>query len=258
MPQFSWLDPSPFRLLAGHRGCLLIHGFTGSPAEMRPLGEYLYERDITALGPCLPGHGTRVEDMQGVTWQNWYQAVEMAYQDLRQHCDQIFAVGFSLGAVLALHLAAQHELAGLIVLSPALGLKDRRSRLVPWLRFVLRYLPKDPDPRHNDLTDPEAYRRFWSYDAHPTWGVYQLLLAQKVVRSELGRIRCPTLVIYSTRDTAIAPDSGPVIYQSVHATEKEMLVLQNSGHGIVADSEHQAVFEKVYLWVVAPAGAAGA
>jgi carboxylesterase len=164
----------------------------------------------------------------------------------------VFVAGFSLGALLALHLAAENELDGLIVLSPALELKDARSRLLPWLRFFVRSIPKQPDPRQGDLTDPDAYRRFWSYDSYPTWGAYQLLLAQRAARADLGRIRCPTLVIYASGDTVIGARSGPTIYEGVAAAEKEMLVLRNSGHGIVADTECETVFEKVYRWVIAP------
>ena len=77
MPQFPWLDPSPFCFQRGRVGCLLIHGFTGAPIEMHPIGEYLVEHDIIVSGPRLPGHGTAPEDMQGVTWEEWYSAVEV-------------------------------------------------------------------------------------------------------------------------------------------------------------------------------------
>jgi carboxylesterase len=250
MPQFPWLDPLPFFFPAGKTGCLLIHGFTGSPPEMRPLGEYLAQRDITVSGPLLAGHGTRPQDMAGVTWEDWYGSVETAYRDLRGCCDRVAVAGFSLGAVLALHLAAQQEVSALITLSPALQLKDWRSTLLPLLRLFLKQIAKPADPTVNDLTDPQAYKRFWSYDSYPVAGAYQLWRAQRAVRPELGRIRCPTLVIYSSGDTVIGAGSGPLIYGGVAATDKDMLVLHNSGHGIVVDSECQVVFERTYAWIV--------
>ena len=36
---------------------LLIHGYTGTPAEMRPLGDYLQQLGYTVLGVRLAGHG---------------------------------------------------------------------------------------------------------------------------------------------------------------------------------------------------------
>jgi carboxylesterase len=150
-----------------------------------------------------------------------------------------------------MHLATQQEMAGLIVMSPALLVRDWRIRFVPLLRHWLKFVPKDPDPKHADLTDPEAYKRFWSYDVHPVAGGYQVYLLQKLVRAELGRIHLPTLIIYATGDMSIHPQSGPTIYEHIASQDKEQFVLHNSGHGLVVDKECGVVFEKVYAWVVA-------
>ena len=249
MGEFPWLDPAPFLLPGGRTGCVLIHGFTGAPVEMRPMAEYLAERGIAVAAPRLPGHGTRCQDMLGVTWEHWYSAVEASYLELSRTCSSVFVGGFSLGALLALHLAAQLPLPGLLVMSPALELGDRRAALVPILRFFLKYVAKDPDPAHTDLTDPEAYKRFWSYDVYPVEGAYQLWRLQRIVRSELSRVRCPTLVIYSTGDTAIGVHSGPGVYANVASTEKRQLILHNSGHGIVLDTECQSVFAEAHRWI---------
>lgn len=251
MPQFPWLDPSPFFLRRGRTACLLIHGYTGAPVEMGPMAEYLAQRGITVSAPRLPGHGTRPEDIRGVTWEHWYSAVEASYLELCKSCAEVFVGGFSLGALLALHLAAQRALSGLIVMAPALELADRRAALTPILRHFVQHVAKDVDPTHNDLTDPEAYKRFWSYDVYPVEGAYQLRRLQQRVRRELDRVRCPTLVIYSTRDTVIGAHSGPSVYANVLATEKREVVLHNSGHGIVLDTECRSVFEEAYHWITA-------
>lgn len=251
MPQFPWLDPAPFFLPGGPVGCLLIHGFTGSPPEMRPMGQYLAERGVTVSGPLLAGHGTTPEDMARTTWQDWYASTETAYQKLEQQCAKVFVGGFSLGSLLALHLAAHHEMAGLVLMSPALQPRDWRMKFVPLLRHFIKFVPKDTDPQHSDLTDPEAYKRFWSYDAYPVAAAYQLFLLVKLVRSELARIRLPTLVIYATGDMSIAPQSGPVTYNRIAAQDKQLLVLHNSGHGLVVDSECKFVFRKAHEWMMA-------
>ncbi|MBC7233624.1 MAG: alpha/beta fold hydrolase [Chloroflexi bacterium] len=251
MPQFPWLDPSPFSFPGGQVGCLLIHGFTGAPPEMRPMGEYLAQRGVTVSCPLLAGHGTTHEDLARTTWQDWYASVEAAFVELQKQCTEVFVAGFSLGSLLALHLATQHELDGIVLLAPALQLRDWRMRLIPVLRYFLKETVKDTDPQHSDLTDPEAYKRFWSYDIVPVPAIYQLYRLQRVVRAELGRIRTPALVIYSTRDMAIAPQSGPTVYKRLGSEDKELLVLHHSGHGLVVDSECQLVFQKVYEWIIA-------
>jgi len=267
MPQYPNLDPSAFELplrkaqdavgAGGPVGCLLIHGFTGSAVEMRPMGDYLAARGLTVSAPLLPGHGTTPEDMACTTWQDWYGHVEGAFGGLQARCERVFVVGFSLGALLGLHLATQREMAGLVAVSPAILVRDWRIHLVPLLRHVIKSMPKDTDPQHCDLADKEAYKGFWSYDVHPVPSAYQVYLLQKLVRAELGRIHAPVLVVYSTRDMTIHPQSGPTLYNEIGSPDKEQLVLHNSGHGIVLDAERETVFEKVYTWVTARSSSRG-
>lgn len=251
MPQYANLDPGAFELPGGPTGCLLIHGFTGAAVEMRPMGDYLAAHGLTVSAPLLPGHGTTPEDMAGTTWQDWYGHVERTFDDLRGRCAKVFVVGFSLGALLGLHLATQRDMAGLVAISPAILLRDGRLHLVPLLRHVIRTMPKDTDPQHSDLADKEACKGFWSYDVHPVPSVYQLYLLQKVVRAELGRIHTPLLSIYAERDMAIHPQSGPTLHAEIGSQDKEQLVLHKSGHGIVLDAEREVVFAKSYAWMAA-------
>jgi carboxylesterase len=245
------LNPGPFDLPGGPTAALLIHGFTGSPPEMRPLGDYLAARGLTVSAPLLPGHGTTVAELIRTSWEDWYRHVEGAYRMLRAQHEQVFVVGLSLGSLLALHLAAQEPVAGVAALSPALLVRDWRAGLTPLLRHVLKSVPKDPDPAHSDLRDREAFKRFWSYDEYPLEGAYQLLRLQKVVRGELGAIAPPALVAYSTKDMAIHPRSGPTLYRELGSADKDELVLHNSGHGIVLDVESRVVFERVRNWITA-------
>ncbi|MCE7861299.1 MAG: carboxylesterase, partial [Chloroflexi bacterium CFX2] len=53
----------PFLLPGNRTGILLIHGFTGTPKEMRWMGDYLNEFGYSCLGIRLAGHATTPEDM---------------------------------------------------------------------------------------------------------------------------------------------------------------------------------------------------
>ena len=133
--QFQAEDPgSPFFYKQGNVGCLLIHGFTGYPEEMRGLGQYLAQKGITALGVKLPGHGTKPEDLAGVTWLDWINEVHQTYTQLTQICDKVFVAGFSMGGTLALHLASHAPVAGVISMSAPVdrsSYKDPRIYLLP-------------------------------------------------------------------------------------------------------------------------------
>ena len=92
----------PFLFPGSRTGCLLIHGFTGTPKEMRWMGEYLAKEGYSVLGVRLAGHATRPEDMIRSRWTDWVTSVEGGYHILRGLADHIYLIGLSLGGSLAL------------------------------------------------------------------------------------------------------------------------------------------------------------
>ena len=247
MTRHAHLDPSPFFLEGGPVGVLLIHGFTGSPPEMRLIGDYLHQRGFTVSGPLLPGHGTTVEDMNRCRWTDWTGQAEAALGDLQSRCATTFVGGLSMGSILTLYLAAQHpELAGIITYSPAVWPADRLLYLTPVLKRVIRTKVKSDD---SDLVDPGADLRLWSYEENPAFAAHELLKLLRQVRRLLPQVTCPVLGVHSTGDTAIHPDSARRTYERVGAADKELVTLHNSGHCITVDSEWEAVAEKTHEFI---------
>ena len=218
------------------------------------MGEYLTSCGFTVSAPLLAGHGTTPEDLAQVKWQDWFASVEEGYQTLRQDCDDVFVAGFSLGSLLAVHLAVHHQVSGVILLSPGFWVRDRRLALVPWFGRLFKWVSKDLGAENADLADPSALELFWSYDVVPTAAAHQALLLQRITRDELQCVRQPALVICAVRDHSIASNSVPRTYQRLAAKDKEMLVLRKSGHGIVVDSERETVFQRVCEWMEKRAG----
>ena len=95
-------------------GCLLLHGFTGCPQNVRPLGDFLARGGLTVLGARLAGHGTRVEDMERTGCDDWIESANRGLDQLRDSCSTVYAIGISMGGTLALHLGATRadDLAG--------------------------------------------------------------------------------------------------------------------------------------------------
>src|SRR5487761_2341682 len=81
----------------GKIGILLVHGFTGSPAAMRPWAEFLGARGYTVRVPRLPGHGRRWEDLNQVSWEDWTTTVSDELLELSKVCDKMFIFGLSMG-----------------------------------------------------------------------------------------------------------------------------------------------------------------
>ena len=110
---------------SAHIGVLLVHGYTGSPASMRPWGEFLHSKGYTVRVPLLPGHGSKAEDLNEVKWQEWPAKVIFELSELQKTCDMIFLVGLSMGGGTVLNVATTNNEAikGLILVNPWIHLK---------------------------------------------------------------------------------------------------------------------------------------
>ena len=241
-------SPAGFKLEGGPVGVLMIHGYTGSPAEMRLIGEYLNGRGLRISAPLLPGHGTAPADLNRVAWTDWTTTVEAALTELSAQCETVFVAGLSMGALLSLYLAANHSrLSGAVVYSPALVVANRLARLIPLGKYFVRIFPKGKP----NFTDPQASSRIWSYDHYPTLGAHEVGKLIHEVRRMLPSVVCPLLVMHSRLDRRVRIESARIVYEGVGSRDKELLTLENSGHSLTVDSEWERVAERTYQFIQA-------
>ncbi len=249
MPQQAHLDPSAFKAEGGPVGVLLIHGYTGSAAETRPMGVYLAERDLTVRCPLLPGHGTQPQDLTRISWHAWAGEVESALRDLQGRCDTVFVGGLSLGSLLTLWLGSQHpDIAGLIPMAPAIKMQTRLMPLALLLRYFLKYDPTGPIG-DDDLGDPQAAERSWCYDKTPLWGAAEVYLLQRRVRRALSQMRQPILIFQGRLDATVHPQAADELHGAVASTDRRLVWLENSGHNLLIDGERESVWARSYDWM---------
>lgn len=232
----------PFFLPGGSTGCLLIHGFTASPQEMRRLGNHLAGEGNTVLGIRLPGHASALPDMLRVRWTDWHAAVLDGVRLLGGMCSQIVPVGLSLGGALALHLASQQPVAAVIALStPYRQPFDRRLAVLRHLTWLVRFWPKGPPDWH----DPQAQAERVAYPAYPLRTVAEVDATLAAMRGGLGRIQAPVLLMHSAEDDFVLPDNMQRIADGITAARPETALVTHSNHIITCDSARQIVFERV-------------
>ncbi|MFO7263623.1 MAG: alpha/beta fold hydrolase [Bacillota bacterium] len=237
--KIQYRSPKPF-FLTGHRpaALLLIHGFTGSCAEMSLLGEYFHQRGYTVHAPLLKGHGTTVEDMEKTGARDWWESVLEGYERLaspeRPH---VFAVGLSMGGLLALKLAANRPLAGVVSLAAPVYVYQRFLGFSRWVYPIYRYHKGGGGSRHPDV---EAYA--WGYDRTPVKAAGELWRLMKEVRALLPRVQVPALVAQGRRDETVKPHSAQFIYDRLGSTVKQLRWYEQSGHILTLDCERESVF----------------
>jgi carboxylesterase len=225
-------------------GCLLVHGFTGTPKEMRWMGEYLVERGYTVLGIRLTGHATRPEDMIRSRYTDWLASVEDGYSLLRGAVQEIFLAGLSMGGTLSLTFAADFPVAGVIAMSTPYALPpDPRIRLTKILAPVVPYLAKTKTPGEGWF-DKAAWESHVAYPKNPTRSIAELFPLLEEMRAALPRIRVPVLLMHSKDDTYVSPESMPKIYNSLGTEDKTMKWLSGGGHVITREPTKEEVFRE--------------
>lgn len=208
---------------------LLVHGFTGSPASLRPLAEQLASAGFRVELPLLPGHGTTWQDMSRTEWPDWYAEAERAFLRLAAGCSQVFVLGLSMGGSLALRLAERRPVAGVVLVNPSVGSRDPAMLAVPLLSRFVASIPAIGD----DIAKPGVTEH--AYTRTPLRAVVSMTALWRDVRSHLGRVTAPLLLIRSVTDHVVDPSSAVAILSSVSSAERTEHLLHRSFHVATLD-----------------------
>ncbi len=232
----------PFLFPGNRTGVLLIHGFTGSPAAMRGLGEFLNRtQGYTTLGIRLPGHGTQVDDLRRPTWRDWITAVEDGLNLLHGMSDQAYVAGISMGGVLTLIAASRYQVKGVAALSTPYGLTgDWRVR---FMRPISLFVPKFKKPAAVGNRAETSYAYFVPH------AIAEAAELAKLMQAGLPKINVPVLLIQSRGDKVIEPNALDLLNEHLTTPRKETLWLEKSGHIITLDVERDIVYERVAQFI---------
>jgi carboxylesterase len=241
----------PFFHYGNHVGCLLLHGFTGTPNEMRELGTRLKARGYTVTGPALAGHASRIEDMLPTRWDDWYRTATDAYDQLAQTCHTIFPIGLSLGGALALHLAAHRPVSGAVAVSAPASVDNWRMLPLRLLRPLFRFIPTiKKNLKRSDAQDPKLYARRLRYMAYPTAAAASMIRDFfPHVMDDLKDVRAPALLIQPRGDQTIPRRSMETIHAKLGSREKDMVWLERGGHQALEDLDKEIAFEHIARFI---------
>lgn len=233
-----------FAFQGGPVGILLLHGWSGNPSSLRAMGEWLAEQGYTVVCPRLPGHGTTWQDLETRRWTEWAEEAERAHADIASRCQTVVAVGLSVGAALAFHVAARRpeRVAGVVAINPYL--REPRLSFAP----VVRLFRRTVRGIGNDIKKPDQNE--YPYDRLPVVGLGQLARLLSEVRRGLPRVRVPVLVLVSSQDHVARRGTAEYVMERVGAVDKEMVLLPNSYHVATLDNDAETIFEKTHEFAV--------
>jgi carboxylesterase len=241
----------PFSFPGGPVGVLMIHGFTGSPASMRPIGEWLAGNGLSVEGVRLPGHGTDVEDLRTRRWTEWVDEAARGLETLTARCRTVVAFGQSMGASVALALAASRpaDVDGLALANPYVS--DARHAVIPLGRLVLR----DVRGVANDIALPGVDEN--ADERMPVAAVAEMAAMLRVVRSALPTIRQPVVVFRSGVDHVIRRSNARKLLDRIGSQRTELVACPRSFHVVTLDHDAPLVRERVLAFARELDGAKG-
>ncbi len=261
-------------------GVLVLHGFTGSPAEMRPLGLALHRAGFTAHAPLQPRHGDLPAKLRGARYREWIEAALDGLERL-ENCEHLFLAGLSMGGLVSLYLAALaagaeegfpaarlkplSRLRGIIVLAAPARVNDPRTRIVRFAKHIIPYFtpkidfdsPKTqawlqdlaPPGARIDFGDPAERKRLGETARIPLDAIDQLIrLNDRVIRL-LPRVTAPALFMQGRLDKTVTADSAERLRRGVGSRDATTLWFERSGHVLTTDVEKDDVSASAVAFV---------
>jgi len=258
-------------LKSSKKAVLLIHGITGTPAEMNYLARAIHKAGYTVLCKTLPHHCASLNELKKVTWQEIFQFCQEDLHRLKTDHPKVFVAGLSMGALMGIHLAYKfpQEVSGIIALSPTLfydGWAINKGQLfmplvwhIPFLRNAINirenypYGLKDEFLRENirkfysqaKINDPGGKSVLFGSPFFPLACLYQHSLFMKIARKEFAQVRQPIIILHARQDDMASLRNAEYVFEHIGSADKKLIVLEDCYHMIIIDKERERAAQEV-------------
>jgi carboxylesterase len=234
----------------GSHGVLLLHGFGDTPQTLSLLARRLHKAGYSVFAPLLPGHGRSMDAFRQSRAEEWIDAARQALMSMHARHDAVSVAGLSMGAALAVLVAAQdHRVPAVILMAPYLGM-PRTLRFAAATHWFWGRFAGEIDARH-PLSIHDAIERAGNLAYGSVTGrmLFELSKVARRARRVLSQVTAPTLIIQSREDPRVAPVVAEFVLARIGATEKELVWTEGAGHIITVDYGRERVFSEVERWL---------
>lgn len=233
-------QPKPFFFERGKRAVLLLHGFTGTSADVRMLGRFLEKEGYTSLAPHYKGHGVPPEELIHTGPEEWWEDVLAGYNQLKEAgYDEIAVAGLSLGGVFSLKLGYNKPVKGIVTMCAPMSMRTTDIMYEGVLKYAREYKKFEGKAEEDIERDIEALR------AQNMPSLEELRALVYDVRDHIDHIYAPLFVVQATNDDVIDTDSANVIYDNTESDIKNIKWYEQSGHVITLEPEKVKLHEDI-------------
>jgi len=223
-------------------GILLLHGWSSPPDEFEPLAKYLNSFGYAVSAPLLRGHGTKPEDLLGVTWGDWLEDSQKSLDELKKQNQKIFVGGISMGGNLAMLLAEDESVAGIITMGASV-----RFHLQSLVKISLFFMGLTKTYRRK-YYPPWVRKKMGNrnvYLYYPIDSAKEVIRLAEYTRKNLAKIEKPILIMQSTSDHLVSRKSPRIIYRGVKSQIKEIFLAEKAYHVFINGENKEKSFEKI-------------
>jgi carboxylesterase len=262
------LGPTGYYERRGEHAVLLIHGLTGTPAEMRPIAKRLAKQGFSVMCPALAGHCRAPGDLRKSKWQDWYASMANAFEALKAEHSQVFVAGLSIGALIALKLAAEkgERVAGLGLMSSTFFYDGwnmprlKRKLLLPIvlhspLRYFLHWNETPPYGIKCERTRAMVHAVLENRDAQATEkvGIFRTSAVTihesnrfiKVAKAALPRVKSPALIVHSTEDDTASLKNAHFVAKRISSSKVETFFVDDTYHVVTLDKRRDDIAHRM-------------
>ncbi|TQS76424.1 alpha/beta fold hydrolase [Ornithinibacillus gellani] len=227
-------------------GCLVIHGYTGGPYELKPLTEYLKEHTNWEINtPTLPGHGEKLA-LEGTTHDKWITAAEKSLQQMKKKYDQIYLIGFSMGGMIAVYLAAKYKVDKLVLLATA-------GKYLSFKQISLDLGQVIMDAFKGTLKENKLFMHYKKkLRSVPMKANIEFLKLLKFTRKYLKNVESPVLIAQGHMDGMVPYRTAYYLEKEIPSQKKEVVFFERSRHLICLGSDKDTLNTMVYQFLSQP------
>ena len=239
------IGAEPFYYKSGDKGCLLVHGISGTPQAFHYIAQKLADHGISALGVRLKGHGTNPAYLHNCTYQDWIDSALEGLHQLTEDCSEIYCVGLSMGGLISLHLASiiPEKVKGVVVICSPYRLRNFKFKIVPLAKWTVKTFPSGPP----SINDPQAVEV--KYNCHSVPAVHQLVKLTALVRRELPLIEQRALIFGACDDRVVDSRDPALIYEQIGSLDKKLVWLKKSQHVATLDYDRDLIVKEIVSFI---------
>lgn len=234
----------PFYFKKGPKACLLLHGFTGNTTDVRMLGRFLENENITSYAPLYKGHGQEPEMLLETTPADWWQSVVEGYDFLKNEgFDDIVVMGLSLGGVFSLKLGYSKPVKGIVTMAAPAKVDGDSPIIAGFSRFAANY------KKYEGKDEAQIAREMARFDSASFATITKLAAEIQTIRQNIDMIYAPILVTQGEQDKMVAAENANYIYNHVESVQKELKWYPQSGHILTLDKERNQLHQDILAFI---------